>query len=230
MDARFSRRWNLFAMTRFAGAGAAPLRPFGRFTAEKSKQEGMQVRKSVILLSALAPFFALAACGHMADKVGEKAAGAEESIAAPSLTPGQKQAGIVTLNRIAREFLDAQKLYTDAANLAKNAEFKSALRQLASERGDEANDVEGHVRELGGTPDTSATPGSSIAGAWMKLKTVVESDTKAAVQQVLAHEDAIISTLNSDMSDADLAGSTKDYIKAMRDNVQGDRDRLAGMK
>ncbi len=90
--------------------------------------------------------------------------------------------------------------------------------------------MQGHVRELGGSPPTQAGMGSGWQGAWMSLKSVVESDTKAAVQQVLSHEDGIIRMLTDDMADDNLAGSTKDYIHAIRDNVQGDRDRIANLK
>jgi hypothetical protein len=64
----------------------------------------------------------------------------------------------------------------------------------------------------------------------MNLKSVVESDTKAAVQQVLSHEDGIIRLLTNDLDDERLADSTKNYIRAIRDRVHGDRDRIANLK
>ena len=168
----------------------------------------------------------LGACAQM----GESATGARASMAASGLSDTQKHEGIGKLNEIAQELLDAHKLYDDAGKLAKDHEFKAALYDLATSRGKEASDVQGHVRELHGRPVREASASSGWQSAWMNLKSVVESDTKAAVQQVLSHEDGIIRLLSNDLDDERLAGSTKSYIHAMRDRVQGDRDRIANLK
>ncbi len=181
------------------------------------------MKRLFIALALAAP---LGACAQL----GETAAGAGASVASSSLNSSQKQEGIAKLNEIAHELLDAHKLYDDAGKLAKDREFKAALHDLATERQKEAGDVQGHVRELGGKPVTQAGAGSGWQGAWMNLKSVVESDTRAAVQQVLSHEDGIIRLLTNDLADDRLAGSTKEYIKAIRDNVQRDRDRIANLK
>jgi uncharacterized protein (TIGR02284 family) len=184
---------------------------------------GFEMKRLLMVLAFVAP---LGACAQL----GESAAGAGASVASSSLTSPQKQEGVAKLNKIAHELFDAHKLYDEAGKLAKDREFKAALHDLATERQKEARDVQGHVRELGGKPVTQAGAGSGWQGAWMNLKSVVESDTKAAVQQVLSHEDGIIRLLTDDLADDRLADSTKEYIKAIRDNVQGDRDRIASLK
>ena len=180
--------------------------------------------KNALILLALSAM--LGACAQ----TGESAAGAGASMAASRLSDGQKQEGIGKLNGIAQELLDAHKLYDDAGKLAKDHDFKAALYDLATSRGKEASEVQSHVSELGGGPVRQASASSGWQSAWMNLKSVVESDTKAAVQQVLSHEDGIIHLLNNDLADDRLADSTKNYIRAMRDRVQGDRDRIANLK
>jgi uncharacterized protein (TIGR02284 family) len=181
------------------------------------------MKRLLVVLVLVAP---LGACSE----ISEKSAGAGASIAASSLTGAQKKEGVVKLNDIAHELFDAHKLYDEAGKLAKDPEFKAALHNLATERQKEAMDVQGHVRELGGKPVSQADAGSGWQGGWMSLKSVVESDTKAAVQQVLSYEDGIIRLLTNDLADDRLADSTREYIKAVRDNVQGDRDRIANLK
>jgi uncharacterized protein (TIGR02284 family) len=67
---------------------------------------------------------------------------------------------IKVLNSLIETTLDSADGYGQAAENASNTSFKNLFQEWSSERHRVANDLQGEVRVLGGTPDTD---GSALA-------------------------------------------------------------------
>jgi len=184
--------------------------------------------KRVLLAAALIP---LAACAWMDGNMNTNTQRAAAKVAAPPpLTAEQKSEGIQKLNDITGMLIDSNKLYGDAAKLAKDATFKTELAQLADERGDQAKNFEAHVTDLGGTPVTSGGVGAPWQEGLMHLASLGQNDTKAAIGQVLKNENGLLDKFDDTLKDTQLAPSTIDFLKGARAKIASDRDRVAALK
>lgn len=178
------------------------------------------------LLAAVAAVPLLAACSHMDGTMKTNT----EAVAPPKLTAEQKTEAASKLNEITGMLLDSQKIYGDAAKLAKDPEYKAQLASLSNDRAEEAANFQAHVRNIGGEPVTSGGPGGAWQSSMMNLASLGQNDTKAAVGQVLKAENGLVEKLDDTLSDAKLADSTKEFLKGARDHIAADRDHVADLK
>jgi uncharacterized protein (TIGR02284 family) len=189
--------------------------------------------KKILLITALIPLAACAWWDGMTNSNTQAAtpkAAAASAIPPKPLTAEQKAEGIDKLNEISGMLIDSNKLYGDAAKLAKDAAFKIELTRLADERGDQAKNFEAHVTDLGGTPVTSGGVGAPWQEGLMHLASLGQSDTKAAIGQVLKNEDGLLDKLDDTIKDTNLAPSTTAFLKGARVKIAADRDRVAELK
>jgi uncharacterized protein (TIGR02284 family) len=192
------------------------------------------MKNYLLLTAALLPLVACATQEHAprAEHVAraERASRPAPAPAPAPLTADQKSEGVSKLNDLTGMLLDSNKVYADAAKLAKDPAYKAELTKLSNERGDQAKNFQAQVSDLGGTPNTSGGPGGAWQSTLMNLASLGENDTKAAVGQVLKAENGLIDKINEDLSDTKLADSTKDFLRGARDRIAEGRDRVADLK
>jgi len=178
------------------------------------------------LLAAVALIPLVAACSYMDGSAKTNT----EASAPPQLTAEQRTEAVTQLNDITGMLLDSQKVYNDAAKLAKDPDYKAQLASLSSDRAQEAANFEAHVRNIGGTPVTSGGAGGAWQSSMMNLASLGQNDTKAAVGQVLKAENGLVQKLDDTLADSKLADSTKEFLKGARDHIAADRDHVADLK
>ena len=183
--------------------------------------------KKILIAIALVP---LAGCAWMDGAANTNTQAVTAPVAPRPLTAEQKSEGIAKLNEVTAMLIDSNKLYGDAAELAKDSEFKAELATLARERKDQATNFQAHVRNIGGDPVTSGGPGGVWQSTIMNIASLGQNDTKAAVGQVLKADNGLVDKLNEDLSDPKLAKSTKQFLTGARDKISVGRDRVAALK
>jgi uncharacterized protein (TIGR02284 family) len=147
-----------------------------------------------------------------------------------NLTDDQRRDAIDRLNGSTRMLIDASNLYGDAAHLARNPQVKDELTRLSQERGNEAAQFQAQVQAIGGQPVSAGGAGGPWEDGLMRTKSLVQNDSRAAVDQVLDSENGVVSRFNEDLGDGQLDEGTKSFIRATRDANLKDRDELAELK
>lgn len=180
--------------------------------------------KKLLAAVALVPF--AFACSHVDGAMKTNT----EAVAPPQLSAQQKDKAVTELNEITGMLIDSRNLYGDAAKLAKDADLKAELASLSKDRAAEATNFQAHVTNIGGTPVTTGGPGGAWQSTIMNIASLGESDTKAAIGQVLKAENGLVDKIDSGINDPELASATKEFLKGAREHIAADRDHVAELK
>lgn len=169
------------------------------------------------LLAAIALIAALGACTSTSTTAAETSANS---------APAEQSKDVTRLNAHIRTLVDASKLYTEAAGMAKTPAYAAQLRQLAAAREAMIAPFQREVIARGGSPDDSG--GALGAGhmAFMELRSLVQDDTRTAVAEVLRGEKYLVDELTATAQDPDVSAPTHRFAQAQLPGLQADRDRI----
>src|SRR5690554_2830858 len=91
---------------------------------------------------------------------------------------------IEAINDLIETMIDSVNGYEEAADVAKDPSIKASFHQLAQERRAIIRDFQTRVQMRGGEPEESGSFSAAAHRSFMNLRSLFQSDTKAAIAEV----------------------------------------------
>ena len=138
--------------------------------------------------------------------------------------------GINTLETLTDTTIDSCMGYQKAAEKAEDARLSEKLTECANERRELANQLNGEIARLGGTPREDGTFSGSAHRVWTDITTAFGDKDESVMERVEEGEDYIKGKFEAALEDNELeAGSRQIVQQAYSQISQGERmsDRLA---
>jgi uncharacterized protein (TIGR02284 family) len=145
------------------------------------------------------------------------------------MTPNERE--VDTLNGLIKTTIDSVDGYRSAAEDAKIGQYRSIFFDRANERSAVADQLQSHVRELGGEPTTNGSIAAGAHRAFMDLKSAITgNDDAAVVAEVERGEDHIKHKFEEAMSDNDISPETRAVIDRCYQSVKQGHDQMSELK
>lgn len=168
----------------------------------------------IYTIAAVAPL-ALAACA-----TDEMTNGQSNMVAENNAVSEVHNSEIAELNDLVSIYIDASKLYDEAADIPDNNEaVRDELQSLASERAEQRDALQARVIALGGTPDEMGQAVGTGHRAFTQLRTLVDQDTEVAIEEVLRGEKYIADEID-DALDGTITVETRDMLIDLKSQTQ----------
>lgn len=139
-----------------------------------------------------------------------------------------------TLNRLIRTSLDGERGYREAADEVRNDQYKQMFTSYAQERSSFANELQNHVRRLGGKPADSGSTAAAAHRVWIGVRDAVtgksDRDIVAEVDRgeevaVNNYQDALNEDLPSEVRE--VVGRQASEISAAHSEIHTLKDSLS---
>ena len=142
-----------------------------------------------------------------------------------------KSHDITVLNTLIGTTLDSMKGYRESAEESENSTHKQFFNQMAEERSQVASDLQAHVRELGGDPETDSSTAGAAHRGWVNLKSAITGrDEQAIVNEVERGEDYIKEKFETAMMDDELSPESRGKLEKCFESIRKGHDRASQMK
>lgn len=147
---------------------------------------------------------------------------------APASEQTAERNEIETLNRMVSILIDANTLYHEAANIPDEPGIAEPIRTLATKRDRQRGELQKLIMTLGGKPDTFGEALGTAHRSWTQGRTVMESDTKVAIQEVLRGEYYIIEVIDG-CHDVPLSEVSRNWLNALRSDTEAEIEILQSL-
>lgn len=138
----------------------------------------------------------------------------------------ETQAEIDALNGIISILIDAEEIYSQAADMPDdNEDVRMILADLAVERENQTIALQKRVRALGGEPDEFGEAVGTTHRAFAQLRTIVDNDTEVAIEEVLRGERYIVDEIGKLLT-GDITPEGELILETLRNEVYLDIQRL----
>ncbi len=137
---------------------------------------------------------------------------------------------IKILNGLIEATLDSAHGYRDAADGARNPNFKSLFQQRSEARDLMTTDLQKEVRVLGGQPEDDGTMLASAHRMFLNLKNIVSGTDQSIVSEVEAGEDHIKARFEDALQKQNLSALVKIKVNAAYTAIKSDHDRMSDLK
>lgn len=156
----------------------------------------------------------LGACAMTNEPAQVTASATQPVVAAPN-------AGEVeNLNDLASAMIDAEKLYTEAAQMPDNdPAVRAELEALAKERGEQREYLQERIAVLGGEPDTAGEALGTGHRIFTSIRTAFADDTEVAIEEVLRGERYLVNEIGEIMTTSP-SDDTVDLLTVFRDDIE----------
>ncbi|HEX5007966.1 MAG TPA: PA2169 family four-helix-bundle protein [Hyphomonadaceae bacterium] len=134
-----------------------------------------------------------------------------------------------SLNRLTRIAIDANRLYDQAAEYADDADLQAALRSLSEQRKAFAQKLQNRVAVLGGKPAETGQATGAVHRSFLALRSLVQSDSVAAAEEVYRGETFIIEQLDRTLQGS-LSPESRSMVQTEFDRVTTARQRVEQVK
>ncbi|MAK61555.1 MAG: hypothetical protein CMK09_11285 [Ponticaulis sp.] len=169
------------------------------------------MKKLIIGVSAAA---LLGACAVTSEPANYEAAQTQPDVAPASA------AEIERLNDLVSVYIDAEALYTEAAELPDNQPMvREELAKLAEERSKQREYLQARVAKLGGEPDTAGEALGTTHRVFTEMRTVFSEDSEAAIEEVLRGERYIVEEISEFMTTSPTE-DTVELLVILRDDAE----------
>lgn len=130
---------------------------------------------------------------------------------------------IGTLNHLASVFIDANNLYSQAAELPDNdaKRVPASLTALAAARDDIATELQDRVVKLGGEADTMGEALGTGHVAFTYLRTALDNDTEVAVEEAIRGETYIRDELDKALATS-MTAESRALVQQISAQVKAD--------
>ncbi|MGI8740251.1 MAG: PA2169 family four-helix-bundle protein [Gammaproteobacteria bacterium] len=136
----------------------------------------------------------------------------------------------IALNDVLVNIKDAADHYDDAAGMLEPAATAALFRELAQQRRDIADELESHIRNLGGLPRNADGDRETVARLLARLKATLSADKRIELLTEREHVEGGIDTMIATALRQDLPADTRDYLQQVRADIENARQRLAEAK
>jgi uncharacterized protein (TIGR02284 family) len=131
------------------------------------------------------------------------------------------------LEELAKLARDGELGYRTAAGDAKDSDLQQMFNDLARERGEIADELESHIRKLGGkVPQKGGTMAGSAHRMFVDLKSALTGGNRKAVLNEVARGENIAEAAYDAMKKMDMPADLKPVISRQHDKVKAARDRV----
>ncbi len=138
---------------------------------------------------------------------------------------------IDTLNDLIHITEDSHQGYLESAKDAKDADIKSLFTDLATQRASMVQELQQHVRQLGGTPAEGSTILGKAHRFFENLKsTVTGQDRDAVLTEVERGEGEAIRRHENALQDQSLPAQCRTLIQSHLERFRSDRSRMTSLK
>lgn len=135
------------------------------------------------------------------------------------------------INTLIATTIDSVNGYRAAATDASNEQFRSIFTARADERESVVQELQQHVRDLGGNPEDD---GSALAGAHRFMMNIRDAltgrDDEAVIAEVERGEDHIKHKYEAALADTDLSPQCRDIVQRSFRSVKEGHDQMRDLK
>ena len=134
------------------------------------------------------------------------------------------------LNTLIQTCRDGEKGFQSASEAVEDSHLRSLFRDLATQRGQFAIELESEVVRLGEVPATEGSLMGSLHRGWLNLKAAIGGNDEAAVvSECERGEDAAVAAYRNAL-DKDLPESTHSLVARQYSFVQAAHDRIRAIE
>jgi uncharacterized protein (TIGR02284 family) len=138
---------------------------------------------------------------------------------------------IRTLNALIKVTIDSADGYRSAAEDAANSEFRKIFLTRANERDAVVAELQKHVRQHGGEPETGGSILASAHRFMMDIRdALTRSDDKAVIAEVERGEDHIKAEYERAMTNADLSADCRAIVSRVYESVRAGHEQMSNLK
>lgn len=136
------------------------------------------------------------------------------------------RAEINEMNKIVSVLIDAEALYTDAAEIPDNEDgVRNWLDDLAAERAAQREALQARVALLGGEADEFGEATGTTHRVFTQIRTAFSDDTEVAVEEVLRGERYIVEQIGEALT-GDLTPEGEQILIDLRADIEADIEML----
>jgi uncharacterized protein (TIGR02284 family) len=174
----------------------------------------------VLVISAAAAATGLAAC---ADHQPTPAPGT------PAATAAEINADIAALNDLTGVLIDAEALYREAGQIARNPDLKTELATLQKERAALTSKFQTEVRAMGAEPKTRGTAVGFGHRIFADIRSAFDDKQQTAAGEVLRGENYLLDQMNKALANPQVGDEVKSFVRGVIPSVEADRDRVSAL-
>lgn len=137
---------------------------------------------------------------------------------------------IEALNDLIETLIDSVNGYEEAADVANDPSIKASFHQLAQERRAIIRDFQSRVQMRGGDPEESGSFSAAAHRSFMNLRSLFQSDTKAAIAEVERGENVLRDQFETVLTKEQLDPELRTFVNSVYDRVRLDHARWDSVK
>ena len=137
---------------------------------------------------------------------------------------------IKVLNSLITTTLDSADGYREAAKDTKNPTFKDLFDRWSTERRQVVNELQQHVRSLGGKPEDEGSALASAHRILVNLRDAMSRSDKGVVEEVERGEDYLKSKYEDALDDSELSEDIRPLISRAYESVVQGHDQARDLK
>lgn len=134
------------------------------------------------------------------------------------------------LNDLIETLIDSVNGYEEAADVAKDPSIKASFHQLAQERRAIVRDFQSRVQLRGGEPEQSGSFSAAAHRSFMNLRSLFQSDTKAAISEVERGENILREHFETVLANDQLDPEMRALVNSVYDRVRLDHARWESVR
>ncbi|MGK2286818.1 PA2169 family four-helix-bundle protein [Pedomonas sp. V897] len=141
-----------------------------------------------------------------------------------------RRTDIEAINDLIETLIDSVNGYEEAADVAKDPSIKASFHQLAQERRSIVRDFQSRVSMRGGEPEESGSFSAAAHRSFMNLRSLFQSDTKAAIAEVERGENILREHFETVLTNDRLDPEMRTFINSVYDRIRLDHSRWDSVK
>ncbi|MDZ7704200.1 MAG: PA2169 family four-helix-bundle protein [Trueperaceae bacterium] len=126
---------------------------------------------------------------------------------------------IEALNTLIRTCIDGEIGYQEAAEEADHDSYRALFEQYAKERARFASELQGEVKGLGGTPETSGSTSGALHRAWLNVRDAVTGKGDADIIAECLRGETVALEAYDEALEGDLPGSIERTVERQRARI-----------
>ena len=135
-----------------------------------------------------------------------------------------------TLNTLIETSRDGDKGFTACADDAKDVALRTYFTRCATRCRESVQTLDRIVKHYGGTPEQAGSIAGSINRAWLNLRAAMSNNSDLAVLEECERAEDVALKAYTHALEQDLPADVRPVIKAQRDGVQENHDRVRAMR
>ncbi len=138
---------------------------------------------------------------------------------------------VEVLNDLIETCKDGEYGFRTCSERASSASLKQTFQQRAQECSSAAAELQGLVRQYGGTPEDSGTAAGAVHRGWVRVvDAVTGSDDQAILNECERGEDSALARYRAAAKETDLPADVRAVIARQQEGVQRNHDQVKALR